>query len=190
LDLVHSEKRERRQSFVVALAVAVGLSVLLAPVVEAAVTKVKGTVTAKVKDTNGDGIESEVIEDAGAPAPTGGSTGALAVRTFAGGNQFLGAADCDPPGTGGPTDIFGDTLTVPGGHHVTAVIVTGTASVQVRAQAVGSGNIPLLTLAATADNPVVTLALDNGLELTDNLILQCTSGSGQFAAIGQDISND
>ena len=190
MDLIDSGKRERRQSFVIALAVAVGLSVLLAPVVEAATQKIKGTVTAKVKDTNGDGIESEAIGEAGAPAPTGGSSGAIAVRTFAGGNQFLGAADCDPPGTGGPTDIFGSTLTVPGGHHVTAVIVTGTASVQVRAQAVGSGQIPLLTLEATAENPVSVLGLDNGLELTDNLILECTSGAGQFAAIGQDVSND
>lgn len=185
-----SGKRERRQSFVVALVLALAVSVLAAPVVEAAVTKIKGTVTAKVKDTNGDGIESEAINEAGSPAPTGGSSGALAVRTFAGGNQFLGAADCDPPGTGGPTDIFGDTLTVPGGHHVTAVIVTGTASVEVRADAVGGGAIPLLTLEATAENPTSVLALDNGLELTDNLILQCTSGAGQFAAIGQDISND
>ena len=188
MDLIDSGKRERRQSFVLALVLALAVSVLAAPVVEAAVTRIKGTVN--VKDTNGDGIESEAIDQAGAPAPTGGSSGALAVRTFAGGNQFLGAADCDPPGTGGPTDVFGSTLTVPGGHHVTAVIVTGTASVQVRAAAVGGGNIPLLTLRATNENPVTTLALDNGLELTDNLILQCTSGAGQFAAIGQDISND
>lgn len=188
LDLIDSGKRERRQSFLVALAVAVGLSVLFAPVVEAAVQTIKGTVTAKIKDTNGDGLESEVIDQAGQPAPTGGSSGALAVRTFGGGNQFLGAADCDPPGTGGPTDVFGPTLTVPGGQMVNAVIVTGTANVVVRSQAVGSGNIPLLTLRATADNPVVTLALDNGLELTDNLIMTCTSGVGQFAAIGQDVS--
>jgi hypothetical protein len=181
-----SGKRERRSTFVTALVLAVSVTVLAAPVVEAATQRIKGTVN--VKDTNGDGIESEVIDQAGQPAPTGGSSGALAVRTFGGGNQFLGAADCDPPGTGGPTDVFGTTLTVPGGQMVNAVIVTGTANVVVRSQAVGGGNIPLLTLKATAENPVVTLALDNGLELTDNLIMTCTSGTGQFAAIGQDVS--
>ena len=181
-----SGKRERRQSFVIALVLAISISVLAAPVVEAAVTRIKGTVN--VKDTTGDGIESEAISQAGQPAPTGGSSGALAVRTFGGGNQFLGAADCDPPGTGGPTDVFGPTLTVPGGQMVNAVIVTGTAKVVVRSQAVGSGQIPLLTLEATSQNPVVTLALDNGLELTDNLIMTCTAGTGQYAAIGQDVS--
>src|SRR5687768_17294820 len=100
-----SGKRERRSTFVTALVLAVSVTVLAAPVVEAAVTKIKGTVN--IKDTNGDGIESEAIDQAGQPAPTGGSSGAIAVRTFGGGNQFLGAADCDPPGTGGPTDVFG-----------------------------------------------------------------------------------
>jgi hypothetical protein len=186
LDLMDSGKRERRSSFVMALVIAVSMTVLAAPVVEAATQKIKGTVTAKVKDSNGDTVESEAIEQAGQPAPTGGSSGALAVRTFAGGNQFLGAADCDPPGTGGPADIFGTTLTVDGNQMVTGVIVTGTASVRVTSAAIGQGQIPLLTLAATAQNPVQVLALDNGLELTDDLILTCTSGTGQFAAIGQD----
>ena len=186
-DLFDSGKSQRRQSFVLALVLAVGISVLAAPVVEAATQRIKGTVTAKVKDSNGTNVESEVIDQAGQPAPTGGSGGALAVRTFAGGNQFLGAADCDAadPAAG---DVFGNTLTIPGGHHVTGLILTGEMTVTVKAQAVGSGNIVLLTFQTTAQNPNEILALDNGLELTDNLILTCTDGEGQFAAIGQDIS--
>ncbi len=105
---------------------------------------------------------------------------------FAGGNQFLGAADCDPPAP--PADPFGTTLTIPGGHHVTALLITGEANIQVTSAAIGGGQLPLLNFQTTQQNPNEVLSLDNGLELTDNLILTCTSGTGQFAAIGQDIS--
>ena len=188
MDLLDTGKRERRSAFVIALVLAIAVSVLAAPVVEAAAQRIKGTVTAKVKDTTGDSIESEPINQAGQPAPTGGSSGAIAVRTFGGGNQFLGAADCDPAGAGGPTDIFGNTLVVPGGHLLTGLLITGEAEIVVTSQAIGSGQIPLLTFQTTAQNPNEAIALDNGLELTDNLTLTCTGGDGQFAAIGQDIS--
>jgi hypothetical protein len=175
-----------------ALVLATVVMLISAPVVEAAVTRIRGTVN--VKDTNGDAIESEVISPAGQPATTGGSGGAIAVRTFAGGNQFLGAADCDGPNPA-QGDVFGNILNVPGGNMVTALIITGEATIQVTSDAVvvGAGTPQefhpvLLTFETTAQNPGQTLALDNGLELTDNLIMTCTGGSGQFAAIGQDIS--
>lgn len=187
MDLLDSGKRERRQSFVLAFVAAIMISVMLAPTVEAAIQRVKVRGAVKVKDTTGDAVESEAIGQAGLPAPTGGSSGALAVRTFAGGNQFLGAADCDAadPAAG---DIFGNTLNVPGGHMVTGLIITGEADIVVTSQAIGSGQVPLLTFQTTAQNPNEILTLDNGLELTDNLRLTCTSGEAQFVAIGQDIS--
>lgn len=187
MDLLDSGKRERRQSFILALVAAIAISVLLAPTVEAAIQRVKVRGAVKVKDTTGDSIESEKIDQAGLPGPTGGSSGAIAVRTFGGGNQFLGAADCDAadPAAG---DVFGNTLNVPGGHLVTGVIITGEAEVVVTSQAIGDGQIPLLTFQTTAQNPNEVLTLDNGLELTDNLRLTCTAGDAQFVAIGQDIS--
>jgi hypothetical protein len=185
IDVLEASRRDKRQAFVIALALATLMVILSAPVVEAQVRRIRGTVN--VKDTNGDAIESEAIGQSGLPAPTGGSSGAIAVRTFAGGNSFLGAADCDPadPATGDP---FGNVLNVPAGHLVTGVIMTGDTTIRVTSEAIGAGQIGLLTFETNAQNPVETLALDNGLELTDNLILTCTAGDGQFVAIGQDIS--
>jgi hypothetical protein len=186
VDAFETSRREKRSAFMMALVLATGIMVISAPVVEAAVTRIRGTVN--VKDSTGDAVESEPIGQSGLPAPTGGSQGAIAVRTFGGGNSFLGAADCDAAGVGGPTDIFGNVLNVPGGNLVTGLIITGEANIVATSEAIGGGAIPLLTFQTTQQNPGYTLALSNGLELTDNLILTCTGGDGQFVAIGQDIS--
>jgi hypothetical protein len=184
VDVFESSRREKRSAFMMALVLATVIMVAAAPVVEAQVRRIRGTVN--VKDTNGDVIESEAIGQSGLPAPTGGSQGALAVRTFGGGNSFLGAADCDPPEA--PADPFGNVLSVAGGQLVTGVIITGEATINVTSEAIGGGQISLLTFRTDAANPNMVLALDNGLELTDNLIMTCTAGSGQFVAIGQDVS--
>ena len=184
MDLFDSAKRERRQSFVLALVLAIAVSVLAAPVVEAAVTTIKGTV--KVKDSNGSAVESEVIAPGGA-FQTGGSSGAVAVRTFGGGNAFGGAADCT--GTPTPTDPLPNSITVPGGNLVTGIIATGTdMNIRVTSEAVGGGQLPLLNFQTTAENPNVFIGLGNGLELDDNLTMTCTAGTGNFVVVVQDTS--
>lgn len=185
MDLLDSGKRERRSAFVMALVLAIAVSVLAAPVVEAAVTKIKGTVTAKVKDSTGDTIESEVVGPGGL-FQTGGSTGAIAVRTFAGGNAFMGAGDCTSPPTA--TDPLDNKVTVDGGNIVTGIIMTGDMTVTVTSLAVGQGQLPLLNLQTTAQSPNEFIGLGNGLELDDDLILTCTQGDGNFVVVGQDTS--
>lgn len=186
MDLLDSGKRERRSAFVTALIAAIAVSVLAAPVVEAAVTKVSGTVTAKVKDSNGDAVESKVLNEAGAPGlEAGGSQGAIAVRTFGGGNSFGGAADCTTPPS--QTDPLDNKITVPGGNVITGVIMTGdNMNVRVTAQAVGGGALPLLNFQTTPENPNTTVALGNGLIATDNITFTCTEGTGNFVVIVQD----
>lgn len=185
MDLLDSGKRERRSAFVMALVLAIAVSVLAAPVVEAAVTTIKGTVTAKVKDSTGDAIESEVIQPGGVFS-TGGSSGAIAVRTFGGGNAFMGAGDCTTPPT--QTDPLDNKVVVPGGNLVTGIIMTGEMTVRVTSLAVGAGQLPLLNFKTTAENPNAFIGLGNGLELDDDLILTCTTGTGNFVLVGQDTS--
>ena len=185
MDLFDSAKRERRQSFVVALVLAIAVSVLAAPVVEAAVTRIKGTVN--VKDTNGSAVEAEAIAPGGA-FQTGGSSGAIAVRTFAGGNAFAGAADCTATPT--PTDPLTNSISVEGGNIVTGIIATGSnMNIRVTSQAVGAGQLPLLNFQTTAENPNVFIGLGNGLELDDQLTLTCTAGTGNFVVVVQDTSS-
>ena len=184
LDLLDNGKRERRSSFVVALVLAIAVSVLAAPVVEAAVTTIKGTV--KIKDSTGDGIESQALSEAGAAGlEAGGSSGAVAVRTFGGGNSFGGAGDCTATPT--QTDPLTNVVTIPGGNVITGVILTGDdMNVRVTAQAVGAGQLPLLNFQTTPENPNTTLSLGNGLIATDNVTFTCTAGSGNFVVIVQD----
>ena len=177
-------KRQRRQPFVLALVLALGITILAAPVVEAAVTTIKGTV--KVKDSTGDAIESAPLAEAGAAGlEAGGTSGSVAVRTFGGGNSFYGAADCTATPTA--TDPLTNVITVPGGNLITAVILTGEdMNVRVTAAAVGGGALPLLNLVTEQQGSMETLALGNGLIATDNIVFTCTSGTGNFVVIGQD----
>ena len=184
MDLFQSSKREGRQTFVLALVLAVAVTVLAAPVVEAAVTTIKGTV--KVKDSNGSAIESEVINEAGAAGlEAGGSSGAIAVRTFGGGNTFGGAADCTTPPSA--TDPLDNNIVVSGGNIITGIIMTGEdMNVRVTADAVGGGALPLLNFQTTAQNPNTMIALGNGLIATDNITFTCTEGTGNFVVVVQD----
>lgn len=183
-----SDRRERRQSFVVALAVAVGLSVLFAPVVEAAVQKIKGTVN--VKDTSGDAIDSASTGNLGL-FQAAGSDGAIAVRNFAGGGGFLGAADCSA------ATALGDTITLPTannvGRIVTGIIVTGSnASAAVSSEQVdtlfglpATADFPVANITTTAENQTQSLSLGNGLTLTAPLKIKCNGTNGNIVVLGQ-----
>src|SRR5687767_3586448 len=96
MDHLDVSRRDKRQTFFAAIGIALAVFVLGAPVVEAAISRVKlagGTATAKVKDSSGDVVESEAIPAMGLTQAEG-TDGAIAVRNFAGGGGLLGAGDC------------------------------------------------------------------------------------------------
>jgi hypothetical protein len=182
-DLFDSSKKERRQTFVMALVVAVAISILAAPVVEAAVTKIKGTVN--VKDSTGDAVESEATGVLGIlQAP--GSSGAVAVRNYAGGGGFLGAADCSA------ATALPDTVTINSGI-VTGILVTGTnGSWAISAEAVDTlfgvpegADFPVSNVSTSADNPNEFVGLGNGLTVTSPLKMKCTGTNGNLVVLGQ-----
>lgn len=177
--------REKRQTFLTAIAIALAVFILGAPVVEAAISRVKlagGTATAKVKDSNGSAVESEPIADMGlTDAP--GTDGAIAVRNFAGGGGLLGAGDCtastDP--AQGPLP---NTVTLSGGHIVTGIIVTGTGTVRITTDALGP--IPLANFVVNAENPNEFIGLGNGLTTTTPLHFTGIDGTAcNFVILGQ-----
>lgn len=192
--------RDKRRSFLGAIAVAAVVMLIGAPVVQAAVqtVRVKGAVQVKpvkVKGTNNVPIESEVV------APLGllqaeGSAGALAVRNFAGGGGFLGTGDCTEA-AGTATDPRPNTVTVAAGANtiITGIIITGEdANVAVSApdlaNVIGPG--PVNTFSTTRENPNLFIGLGNGLTVSPaKLVFTCTGdggtgdGSGNFTILGQ-----
>jgi hypothetical protein len=169
-------RSDKLKALIGAMALAIAVVVMVPPAVEAAVQRVRGTVTAKVKDTGGGTINSKRITAQGLfDAP--GSSGALDVRTFGAGNGFLRAGNC----AGAPLPA---TATVPAGV-VTAIIVTGTdATVGVQSAAVGA--FDLLRFETTTANPNAAFSLGNGLKVTDALTFTCAGTDGRFVLIGQD----
>jgi hypothetical protein len=185
--LQETSGREKRQTLLSAIAIAMAVFVIGAPVVEAAISRVKlagGTATAKVKDSGGGTIESEAIPAMGlTDAP--GTTGAVAVRNFAGGGGFLGAGDCtastDP--AQGPLP---NTVTLGGGNIVTGIIITGTGTVRITTQAVGQGQVPLANFVVNAQHPNEFVGLGNGLSVTTPLTFTGIDGSAcNFVILGQ-----
>ena len=186
MDLFDSGKRERRSAFVTALVLAFALSVFAAPVVEAAAQRIKGTVTAKIKDTTGDPTDSKDIGTLGL-FQAAGSNGALAVRNFAGGGGFLGAGDCDP------ASQLPNQVVVNAPDIVTGIIVTGdNAAVAVSSEQVDTlfgvpdgADFPVANITTTAQNPTQFLGLGNGLTATSPIKFNCADGEGNFVVLGQ-----
>lgn len=183
---VEVARSDKFKALVGAIALAIGIAVLIPPAVEAAtqrvktvkgsVSKVSGTVTSKIKDTGNGVINAKRITSQGLfDAP--GSPGALDVRTFGAGNGFLGAGNC----AGAPLPA---AATVPEGI-ITAIIVTGTDAV-VGVQSAAVGPFDLVQFRTTADNPNAAFSLGNGLKATDALTFTCTGTNGRFVLIGQD----
>lgn len=187
MDLFTASRREKRQTFFAAIAISLMVMLVGAPVVEAATqaVKVKNKPKVKIQDSDGDVIESEVIDDMGLLAAEG-SDGAIAVRNFAGGGGFLGAADC----TTTQADGLANVVTV-SNAIVTGLILTGNdARVTVTSDAIGSGQLPLLRLRANANNPNEFVGLGNGLTATAPLTFTCTAdgggeGDGNLVVLGQ-----
>ena len=180
-------RREKRQTLLSALAIALVLFVVAPPVVEAAISRVKlagGTATAKIKDSGGATIESEPISRMGMTAADG-STGAMAVRNFAGGGGLLGAGDCtastDP--AQGPLQ---NTVTLSGGHVVTGIIITGTGTVRITSQALGENQMPLANFTVNADNPNEFVGFSNGFSVNTPMTFTGIDGTAcNFLIVGQ-----
>src|SRR5687767_5773379 len=93
MDVFETSRREKRQAFMLALALATVMMIIAAPVVEAAVTRVTGTVNAKVRDTGGGAVEADAVP--GGAGQSALSAGALDVKTHAGGGGLITNGDCD-----------------------------------------------------------------------------------------------
>ena len=178
MDLFETSRREKRQSFIVAIALAAIVSLLGAPVVQAAVQRVKlagGTANVKIKDTNGGDVDSKRVPDMGL-FDAQGSAGAIAVRNFAGGGGFLAAIDCSPAAVPQP-----NTAVLGSGAIITGIIMTGNAAgadavLGVESEAIGPIN--LMHMRVNAAHPNDFVGLGNGLTLTDNLTFECDDGAG------------
>ncbi|MGH2808773.1 MAG: hypothetical protein ACRDKT_16025 [Actinomycetota bacterium] len=185
LDQFETSRREKRQAFMLAVALATVMMIIAAPVVEAAVTRIRGTVTAKIKDSAGGTIDADqVLGGAGQSAL---SAGALDVRTHAGGGGLVTNGDCDGDETDGRSSVkevqaSPDTI-------ITALILAGdgvTLGVSAPGLEAVTGAGPVIELETTVTNPTVTLALGNGLQvLPVKLRFECTGGEGNWALLGQ-----
>ena len=180
-------RSDKLRALIGAIALTIGIAVLVPPAVEAAaqkvktvkgsVTKVQGAVTAKIKDTGNGNINSRPIAPQG-PFGAQGSTGALDVRTFAAGNGFLGAGDCNGP-------ALPPTAVAPANSIVTGILITGTTTIEVNADALPPAAQPILTFSTGAGNPNEAIALGNGIRATSEIEFDCVAGTGNFVLIGQ-----
>lgn len=179
MEMTSLSRREKSKSLLAAIAVGLMVMLVGAPVVQAAVQTVKVKGQVKVADTNGDALESEVIEDMGL-LQAEGSSGALAVRNFAGGGGFLGAGDCTATTADGRPNFVEVSNVI-----VTGVIFTGTDA-QIGVQSSAVGPIDLLKWRVNANNPNEFIGLGNGLTATAPLTFTCVDGgTGEFVVLGQ-----
>ena len=179
--------RDKRQTFFAAIGIALTLFVVGAPVVEAAISRVKlagGTANAKIQGTDGAAIESEEIGPMGL-LQAEGSDGALAVRNYAGGGGLLGAGDCTAS-TEPAQGPLKNVVEISGGDIVTGIILTGTGTVRVTSAALGNHQLPLSNFTATAENPNVVVTFGTGLTLTSQLRFTGIDGTPcNFIILGQ-----
>jgi hypothetical protein len=176
LDLYEVSRREKRATFIGLIAFALIAALVVPPAVQAAVTKITGSV--KVKDSSGSNVESEAIGAQGI-TQVPGSSGAIAVRTYAGGNGVVGLGDCSETTADGLPNV----VTVEGGNIVTAIMITGDGTVSTRADAIGP--IDLLKFTVNANTPQVAISLGNGLGITAPLTFTGAGTKCNFVLLGQ-----
>jgi hypothetical protein len=179
VDLFETSKREKRQVFMVAIFVALA-AMVLQPVVAQAVTRIRGTVTAKVKDTGGGRVDARSINpgDLGiADAP--GSSGAMDSRNFPGGAGLLGVADCQA------ATPIGNEITITGNHVVSDMLLTGTdGTITITSDAVAGGALPVLVASVDANESNVLADLANGLAVTAPLTFTAAGTNCNFVVLG------
>ena len=179
MEMTGLSRREKSKSLLAAIAVGLMVMLVGAPVVEAATQKVEVKGKVKIVDSDGSNFESEVIEDMGL-LQAEGSSGALAVRNFAGGGGFLGAGDCTATTADGRPNFVEVSNVI-----VTGIIFTGTDA-QIGVQSSAVGPIDLLKWRVNASNPNLFVGLGNGLTATAPLKFTCVDGgTGEFVILGQ-----
>lgn len=183
MDLFEVSRRDKRRTFLSAVALAAIVAVLMPPVVQAAIQKVKVQGTVKAADTDGSTIESEEVPDMGLLLAEG-SSGAVAVRNFAGGGGLLGAGDCTvstEPAAGPLPNTVEVSESI-----VTAIMMTGVGKVRVTSAAIGGGAVPLLVFETSASAPNMVFGLGNGLTITTPLTFTGVDGTAcNFVILGQ-----
>jgi hypothetical protein len=181
---MQASRREKRQTFFAAVAIALMVMLVGAPVVQAAVQAVRVKGAVKVKDSRGGTIDASAIPAMGlTDAP--GSSGAVAIRTFAGGSGVLGVGDCTAS-TEPAQGPLPNVVTIPGGDIATALLITGEGTVRITAQAIAGGQVPLANFKVDAGNPNEVLALGNGLTATAPLTFTGLDGTAcNFIVLGQ-----
>lgn len=184
MDLLEVTRRDKRRTFLSAVALAAIVAVLMPPVVQAAIQKVKVQGTVKTADTTGDSIESEAIPPMGL-LQAEGSDGALAVRTFGGGGGLLRAGDCtaSTEPAQGPLPNTGTVST----SIITGIIITGTGTVRVSTDALSPGvQLPLANFTVNANHPNEFVGLGNGLTVTSPLTFTGVDGTAcNWVVLGQ-----
>lgn len=180
MDLAETSNRDKRNAFFGAIALALVVSVVAPPVVQAAVQRIRGTVTAKVKDSGGGTINSQAIPAQGL-TDVPGSTGAMDVRNFAGGAGLLGVADCGDAANA----PLPNSVSLSGGGVVTDMIITGTdGQVTITSTAVANGQVPLSRFRVDAGTPNVVVDLANGLGVTAPLTLNASGTDCNVVVLG------
>lgn len=180
MDLYETRARDKRQTFFAAIALALAVSVMAPPIVEAATQRIKGTVTAKVKDSRGGNINSSAIPSQGL-TDVPGSSGAMDVRNFAGGAGLLGVADCGDAANA----PLPNSISLSGGGVVTDMIITGTdGEVTITSTAVANGQVPLSRFRVNAESPNVVVDLANGLGVTAPLNLNASGTDCNVVVLG------
>lgn len=180
MDLFEVSSREKRTTFVKVVVGCLIAFIIAPPLAQAATQAVRVTNAVRVKDTTGDAIDSKVVADMGLFSAAG-SSGAIAVRNFAGGGGFLGAADCTASTADGLTNVVSITDSI-----VTGMIFTGTdGKFTVKSDAVGGGALALLNFRVSTSAPNEFVGLGNGLTLTDALTITCTGTDGNVVVLGQ-----
>ena len=191
MDIFESARGERRR-FMSAAVLVLMVGILAPPAVNAAAKAIKVKVVkkpVKVVDTTGSAIDSQAIPPLGTTqAP--GSSGALAVRTYAGGGGLLGLGDCNTgtdPSIGASVNIAANPE-----RKVTALLMTGDdvspGVIIIQAPAV-TGPYPVLQFTVEPGEEVF-IGLGNGLTITpSDLVFTCaTPGAGndtKFVILGQ-----
>lgn len=213
------ETRDRTRMFVGAIALVLVASVVSGPVASAATTviakiksttgatikasggavhtKQQGAVTAKLRDSGSGAVEASSVNFNNAPFPpsVANSTGAIDVKTYAGGGALMGAGNCTATPADGP-----NVVEVPANTHITGIIMTqgttgGSGQVNVQSALPDLAGLRLLRLRVSDAAPNAFVGLGNGITITDDLVFtghaaddEATDGDCRFVIVGQKAS--
>jgi hypothetical protein len=160
-------------------------------------TKQQGAVTAKLRDSGSGAVEASSVNFAGSvfPPSIANSTGAIDVKTYAGGGALFGAGNCTATPADGPNVVI-----VPANTHITGIIMTqgttgGSGQVNVQSDLAALAGLRLLRLRVSDASPNAFVGLGNGITITDDLTFtghaeddELLDGDCRFVIVGQKAS--